>query len=366
MSEIQQKEGIMKQTLRFAFSLLFFALLLPGSAGTLKGIYKPQMIRVFDDELFVVEGHRIFVYDLADLSLKTVIGKEGEGPGEFRLDPSRTLIISVFPDFIHAESRNKIVHFTRGGTFIKEIRKAPGILQALPIRENFVVHKILYGPGGKNYFTLNIYDGRMQEVKELFRQRFFTYEDKVYVMPDGLHFCIIDDRICVEESPRGFVIEVFDHRGNRLRTIEKPYDRIAVNGDARTRAFREYLEIPAFKRMIRERGQAFFDNFIKQQLYEYPDHFSPIQHILADDHILYVRTPLRRGNRESYQVLDLEGNVLQSVWLPVAKKVDFLVQMQGDKKYYTIHGGVYYHLELVETDEDEEWRLRREAVERTE
>jgi hypothetical protein len=286
-----------------------------------------------------------------------VIGKEGEGPGEFKLDPSRTLIITVYPDFIHAESRNKIVHFDRAGGFIKEVRKAPGILQALPLGDNFVVHKILYGPGGKNYFTINIYNSEMKEVKELYRQPFFTYENKVFVMPDGLNFCICDDKVFIELSPLGFVIGVFDDRGNHLDEIRHPYDKIKVTSQARERAFKDYIEIPFFKRMIRERGEDFFKNFIKQQLYEYPEYYPAIQHILADGKTIYIRTHHQNGGKEAYVVMTPEGEISKTVYLPIPKKVDFLVQMQGDKKFYTIDGGKFYYLKMVESEEDEDWEI---------
>jgi hypothetical protein len=54
--------------------------------------------------------------------------------------------------------------------------------------------------------------------------------------------------------------------------------------------------------------------------------------------------------------------IKKKVFLPKAKKVDFLVQMQGDKKYYSIHKDTFYFLKFIETDEDEDWELHRQEI----
>ena len=61
--------------------------------------------------------------------------------------------------------------------------------------------------------------------------------------------------------------------------------------------------------------------------------------------------------------MDTKGNILKEVYLPIAKKVDFLVQMQGDKKYYNIHNDKFYYLKLVEKGDDEDWQVFVEKIE---
>ena len=353
-----------KITLLVSMLLIFLGTTFPRKIGTLTEIYKPQMIKVYDDELFAVEGHRVFIYALKDLSLKKIIGKKGEGPGEFNPDPARTIIITVLPDTLLGESRNKVLWFSRDGSYRKEIKKTPGILQTLPIGDNFFIHKILYGPGGKNYFTVNIYNSDFQETRELFRQKFFNYEQNVFIMPDSLNYCLCDNKIFVEKSTEGFIIDVYDYSGNRLYRIEKPYNKIPVPDSRKKEAYNDYLEIPFFKRMIREQGKAYFNNYIKSETQVYPDYYPAIQDIIADPKSkkIYVKTYLREGDREEYLEMDIQGNILKKHFFPRARKVDFLVQMQGDKKYYTIHGGQFYYLKSVETEDDEDWELHAEEI----
>jgi hypothetical protein len=333
------------------------------NAGVLDGILKPAMIKVFADEIFVVEGHKVFIYSLKDLSLKNKIGREGEGPGEYKLDPARTLIITVLPEYIIAESRHKVAFFSRQGKFIKEMKKSPFILQVLPFGDNYVVHKITSGKGDRGYFSLHIFDAGMNPVKELYRQKFFTFENKVFVMPDGLNYCICDNKLFVEESPEGFVIEVFDSKGNKLDRIEKQYEKIKVPEAEKETAYNDYTGIPFLRRMRKERGKQWVDNFLKSQNIVYPDYYYPIHDIASDGKKLYVRTYHKKNNKEKYLIMDTKGNILKEVYLPIAKKVDFLVQMQGDKKYYNIHNDKFYYLKLVEKGDDEDWQVFVEKIE---
>ncbi|MCK5059233.1 MAG: hypothetical protein KAT34_21470 [Candidatus Aminicenantes bacterium] len=44
------------------------------------------------------------------------------------------------------------------------------------------------------------------------------------------------------------------------------------------------------------------------------------------------------------------------------KKVDSIVQMQGDKKYYIIHNGTFYYLKLIEHEDDGDWQVFVEKI----
>jgi hypothetical protein len=352
----------MKKKPVFVFMMLMFIVsmgnrVFPARLGFLEGVLKPQMIKVSGSELFVVEGHNVFIYSLPELKLKKKLGKQGEGPGEFKLDPSRTAVINVFPGYILAESRHKVIWFSREGNFIKEKRKKPGIIQTMPIGKNFAVLKILYGPRGHNYFSINLYDSQFTEIKELYKQYFFTFEDKLFIMPDSLNYCICDNKIFIEESPDGFVIEVFDSEGKKLKRIQKPFEKIKVTAGDKEAAFNAFLQIPSVVRQIKQLGKQEMINRLKSQNLVYPDTFPAIQYMLADNKKLYTKTYRKKNNKEEYLIMDLTGNILKKVYLPAVKKVDFLVQMQGDKKYYHIHNDKYYYLQMMESEEDEGWEV---------
>jgi len=352
-----------KKVLLIAFLVaLCLAPLAAEKLGTLEGLFKPQMIKVYDNQLFVVEGQTILVYSLKDLKLQVKIGKRGEGPGEFKYSPSRTLIITVYPQHILAESRNKLVYFDKKGKFIREEKKVTGLLQTLPLGENFLVHKIIYNTDGKNYFAVFIYDKNFQPLKELYRQAFFTFENKVFVMPDGLNYAIMGDKLLVEKSPDGFIVDVYDSRGNKIRRISRDYEKVSVPQARKDEAYKDYTNIPFLIRMRRERGDSWVDNLLKSQSMVYPDYYPAIQDIAVDGEKIYVRTYRVKDNQEEYVMMDITGKVEKTIFLPKARKVDFLVQMQGDKKFYNIHKGKFYYLKSVEEDDDEEWQIHVQTI----
>jgi len=329
--------------------------------GVLEGVLKPQMIRVAGDELFVAEGQYIHVFSLPGLQKKFRIGKDGEGPGEFKLDPARTIIFSVHPGFILAESRNKIVYFDRSGAFMKEQRKLPGILQVLPLGGNYAVLRLQYGAGGESYFVASVMDAEFKEIRAVYRQKFFNFKGKINALPDGLNLCVSGQHLWVEESPDGFVIEVFDARGERVRRIEKEVAPLSVTAAHRRRGLADLMKIPALRRAVKEQGKAKVMNDLSPNLV-YPDHLPAIGYITADKDAVYVSTPRRENGKVEFLRLDSAGKVIKSFFLPAAKEVDFLVRMQGDKNYFTIDGGTYYYLDFVESEDDEAWEVHAEAL----
>ena len=329
--------------------------------GLLEGVLKPQMIEVDGDELFVAEGQYIFVYSLPELKMKFRIGKDGEGPGEFKLDPARTIIFSVHSKFILAESRNKIVYFDRSGRFIKEKRKRPGILQVLPLGGNFAVLRIHYGQEGESYFVASVMDAEFNEIRAVYRQKFFNFKGKIHAIPDGLNLCVSGDRLYVEESPDGFVIEVFDPLGKRISRMDRKHAPEIVTAAHREKGLADLMKIPALLRAAREQGRTKVLNDLKPNLV-YPDHLPAIAYMMVGAKGIDIKTPLRNAGKAEFLHLDWDGTRIGTQYLPEAKTVDFLVRMQGDKNYFTIHDDKYYYLKFRESEDDEAWEVHAESL----
>lgn len=324
--------------------------------SVISDLLKPQMIKVDGDELFVVQEHTVLVYSLQDMKLKFKIGKAGAGPGEFKLDPSRTLIIHITDNYIIGESRGKVIYFNRKGKYVKELKKKPGTLQCIPVGKNYLVHRILAAPEGKTYFSLWIYSEEMEPIKELYRQKFFTFQTETHVMPDSLNYTVNNRSIFIEKSPDGFLIDEYDFSGDLKNSIRKKHTPISVKASERDAAMKDYLSIPFFRRAERERGKAWIKNLMNSMKIVYPDNHYPIQDVVSDGQSLFVRIPTEKRKSTSFIELDFKGKELKRHLFPEVRKVDFLVQMQGDKKYYTIHNRCFYYLEC---NDDEEWQLKK-------
>lgn len=359
----------MAKSLLLLFGLLSLAIgsspLSATEIGPLEGVLKPNMIKVYGDELFVVEGHKIYIYTLKDLQLKTILGRQGDGPGEYKLDPSRPLIITIDDNQIIAESRFKVVFFSRSGRYIREIKKTNfSTLQILPIGPNYLIYKYVFTNPDKNqaYFSLAIHDKDMKEIRELHRQPFFAFEDKVYVMPDNINFRIHRNSIYVEKSTEGFIIDVYDFSGQPLRTIKRAFPPLPVSSSQKEAAFADYLSIPSLARLKNEQGDAALKSYLNGLNFIYPDEHPPIMDIVVEGESIYVKTSEQMEGQDKWLILDLEGKLKKEISLPIAKKADFIVRIQGDKKYYQIHNGRYYDLRLKSLEDDEEWVLHAQNI----
>ena len=329
----------------------------PQRLGTLEEVLQPQLIKVHGQELFAVEDHEIFIYSLPDLKLKQKISRAGEGPGEFTLDPSRSLNISVHANSILAQSRTKYIFFDRKGVMQREGRKRTAILQLYPLGDQFVVLRITNGEGGRQYFSLNIYNSEMKNVKELHRQKFFTFLSEIHPMPDPLNFCVVNNQIYVEKSVEGFQIDVYNDRGDLVDSIQRDAPKIEVTDQAKEAALQELLNIPSMQRVRQEQGQSGVTAILNESKQVYPDYVPPIDNIIGDRDRIYVKTFQQTAKGVNWLVLDAKGRRLKETILPVAARPPFLIRLQGDKNLYTVHDGTYYYLKNTPDGEDEIWEV---------
>ena len=151
--------------------LMFVHPVFSKNLGPLPELLKPSMIDVFQDDLYIVDSSIIHVYSLKDLKLKRKFGKIGEGPGEYRTLPHLSIKISVLSDFVLVESLDKVVYFTRDGKYLKEKKKPFQLNFLYPIGDRFVARKFSQtGTKEPSYSIVSIYNSKLEEIKELFRE----------------------------------------------------------------------------------------------------------------------------------------------------------------------------------------------------
>lgn len=327
--------------------------------GNLEGVEQPQMIQVWDDNLYVIQQATIFVYSLKDLSLIRKFGKAGEGPGELKLMTNSPNCITVFSDYIFVDTLDKILFFSKKGKFIREQRKTTRMFRILPMKKNFLVKKKPFlGKDKKRYVAVTLCNEKMEDIKELYRQEFSQKgrPQDIYLIPDSINYWVYDDKIFIEESPKGFFIEVFDSEGKRVYQINKEYKKIKVTEEHKTLAINSFKE----ERHIKALGG--WENFKKTSNFIYPDTLPPIQNILVDNNKIYIQTFNHQGNKEEYIIMDLKGNNPKHVFLPLVKKVPFISQLLGKGlKYYAINNNRFIY--LIENEDEETWEIHMIKIE---
>ena len=340
-------EENMKKVIILIMVLSIFGTVFAKKIGSFKEVLRPEMIAISSDHIYVVEGSTIFVYSLKGLKFITKFGRKGEGPGELKSVSKFSNTVLIYPDFIFAESIDKIVYFSKEGKLINEKRKFPESFRFMPLGENFAGKKVVADDQGRLYSTVNLFNSKMEKVKELYRQKFFQQGTNIELIPESLNFWVCENKIFIEESTKGFLIEVFDSNGVKLYQIEKKYERLKVSAENKEEIIEELKQDPRTK----EQG---WEN-IKQIInFTFADSFPPIQDIIVLDKKIYVKTFKKQGNKEEFLVMNLKGELQKSLYLPTVKS-RYLKQLAGlGPKFYSIENDKFYY--LFENEEGE-WEL---------
>jgi len=346
--------------------LLFLPLgLTAEKLGTLTEVLRPGYIDLDREKIVVSEGSVFYVFSTRDLSFIRKFGKKGSGPGELVDAGFIPNPITIIPGGYFAEGIQKLIFFDPGGNLVREIRKQGNLIQTLPLGENFVVLRVAppaEGDEGKVMMELCIYDGELNFNKVLTRTAFGQQGQppEVSMVPDSIFYDVESDRLFVEESHRGFVISVFDTKGQKLYEITKDSPPLPVTAADKERILEDFKNDPLVT--AQTKGAGGWDNFRKLITMRYPRIFPPLREMNVSDGKVYVTTYQTDGDREKCIVMDLKGQVLKKTFIMKTPKSSFLARLMGKKTrlYQIVNDTVYY---LHENLEDEEWEIHTYRIE---
>jgi hypothetical protein len=343
--------------------MVVFSLVFADGPRVLKDLKRPDMLRVDKDELYVIQGTTILVYSLKDFSLKRKFGKAGSGRGELRRVVEWPNLIRVYKDHLLVETRDKLVYFTKEGKFIKEKRRPRNSALFLPVGNHFVGKIYLHDKSANiQYMRVVICDSQLNQIKEIYRQKWFQqYRPEgfqIQLFSDYLNFEVYENKIFIEESPGGLFIEVYDSIGNKLYQVKKPYEKIKVTDADKETAIAEFRKDEKAYLMIRELGS--WEKVLEVMKILFPVFKPPIRNIEINNNKLYVQTFKQRDNKDEFIVMDLKGNILKTVFLPLGTRPGVEDKIRG-VKYYTIANDKLYYLK--ENEEKKVWELYIEGIE---
>jgi len=328
---------------------LFTASATAEKIGILEDILQPAAVAVCGDEVFILEGATVFVFSLDDLRLLRKFGREGQGPGEVDVTPWLKNLLYVSNDNVVIDSVNKVVVFSQSGAFIKELRRSSQFTQMIPAGKNFAVRKRVYNEKEKMVCsTINWYDPDSHMTKELYRQPFAAQGKRLDMIPDSVHFAVYKDKIFIEESPKGFYIDVFDHNGEKISAIQKDFEKIPVQA-AHKKEAEQLISIDPFM----SNAPGGWKELKKTMHLNYPNFFPAISDMVIADNKIYLQTYKKLNKRRQYIVLDLNGNELTRAFLQEVSPPGFTEQMMGTgARLFDISLNRFFY--IVETDEGSE------------
>lgn len=300
------------------------------SLGDLPGISQPHSLHVVGNDLVFLDGHTIRVYSMNPLEPKLAFAGEGDGEDQLQYWPR----VGIHDNAVYAMDYVKTRWFSLDGELLRAITYAdfadyePGMeMELAPVGENFVRVTVNHET---NRRFVQLFDKNLQLLSTL-HEGLFDWQGavpryRIDATCDGEH-------IVVSDSERGFFVKIFDAQGNLRRTIDKSDEVEAISFTDADRD--EYME----SARLREA------RWVYEQLSQNPnfkDYFPLTKNVQVDGDRLYATTWRKQGDRREIVVLDLEGRILERIFVPLRSFSLSRRILRFDP--YVIHEGRLYEM----------------------
>ena len=307
---------------------------------TLPQLVNPQkfFVDIESNQLIVVEKVEIHIYSLNGFKHKKSFGQAGEGPGEFRLSPAQgynKISVNLQPDSILVSSMGKLSVFTKQGKLKRELLIPPYILELKGLNGQYVGWKSAY-EDSVSYWTVNLYDSKINKVKELFRMKnTFQPGEGLTILSRTLLYETFRDKVFITSSEE-LKLDVFDSSGKYLSSIRQDYKRLKFTPTDKEKCL-NWFKI--------EHKQLY------QRLYNrihFPRYFPSMRALNISDKI-YIITYDKEGEKSACLIFDKTGKFQARKFLPL-----LFIDIRTFYPY-VIHGGKLY--QLIDDPDTEKWAL---------
>lgn len=312
------------------FFLISLLLLMSGVYANeivlLPEIFKPHLIVVDSDQIYIAEETMIYIYSLKDFNLKKKFGKEGQGPSEFS---GSIESIEVQPDYILVNSLKKVSFFTRDGNFMdeKKIRSALSGSMFKTIGKQFIGYSI-ERENRTFYVVYSIFDSNLKKAKELYRMKWIVQPGRKRKIFETFWYSTYDNKIFIARE--GFIIDVFDIKGERLFSINQEYKNLKFTDSDKRKIVDQWKSD--------SRTKPYWQRLLERT--EFPNYFPAIKTCFVADKKLYVQTYKEKDEKTEFFIFNIKGNgeLEKKTLIPIIRK--------NPLEYYpyTIKNGKLYQL----------------------
>lgn len=322
-------------------------------------IFYPKHLLVTGELIYITDYPYIHIHSAKDFSHLREIGGEGQGPEEFFIDRESMnekllgLEIFVNNENLFVNSMGRLTIFSREGELkeTKPLTSFGGGSRFQPLSGGYIGFSRSRNEDTQELFVyLNVYDKDLKKNKEIYKAPFWIRKPRADYdfferAADSLIVRVHDGKIfLVKGGAPDFEIEVLDESGNTVNTIRRNYDKIKLGKD--------------FIKKVHEHYRIKFRRGLEANLRmtTFPEYFPPIRDFTVDGKRIYVITYTRRRNGDTEVIiLDLEGNHLETVWLPIK-------EINPEHLYpYAFFGDFLYQLQ--EDENMEKWELYKWGLE---
>jgi hypothetical protein len=335
---------MLKRILISVLIICFFSgLMFSEKMGDIDDIFKPFIMRVDSNTLYISDQYFVYFFSTNDLKLINKIGGKGEGPGFFRTEPR----LKILKNKILAYDIIQFYFLSKSGKQINGNR-FPNIFFSLDYVEgNFVMAVSNLSSDVKNFYVTDfvVLDHLFKKIKVIHTIKRPIYNSpgkrKKYLVEPLTKFQCYNDKTYLVDGQLEFHIKVFDAKGKPVKEIQKKLERRKVTESFKKRKYDEFVNNP----VIKKRWHIF------EKMYEcvFPEYFPDIQDFRIADGKIYIKTYKYLENRVEFIILDLDGKLLGKVYLPDVKNTLF-----------DINNNWFYYLKEDETAEV--WELFKTRI----
>lgn len=297
---------------------------------------QPHQLLIDNGKLYVNDKNGALIYSMDDFRLLKKFGKPGEGPGEFKV----AMRLVKYPEYLLAQTVKKMMFFTKDGEYLRETRYPPTSQYTwlFPIGKNFAGTKFLFDRKSmKASRSLVVIDKDFKPIRTIVswpgpvrfrpgqKQEFKIWGHRIVHAIDG-----VEGKIFVGDTSKGFLITVFDPKGEKLYDIKKDFKPIKISD--------QYKD--DFLKRQKERDNSNNKGFPIE--YVFTEFFPAYKRFTIFSGKLYVFTYQKKDDKTEVIVMDLKGENEKTVYLKSPNP-------------FTIHKDRLYYLK--ENEDEEEWEL---------
>jgi hypothetical protein len=311
---------------------------------SLPALKKAETLTVDDNQLYITEQATVYIYSLQDFKLIKTFGRSGEGPAEFKITTYRGLFLLFRKDYLVVDSYGRLSFFTRDGQFKAEFKTYPSIGRYVFLGDRLV------GLGFKqyekaNYFTFTLYDTKANTSKEFYRYPHPYQPGHPYnpLETTRMPAYVAHNHKLYLRGKKNTIL-VFAETGEPLPSLHFPCREVEFTPRHRDYYINWYKTDPKFK-PIYERDKRWI---------QFPAYFPVIRDFSIANEKIYILTYEVREGKNRLLVLNLDGKLLQDVFIPLQEENAFRLFP------YTVKDGMLY--QVAENEDSEAWELHVHSI----
>jgi len=273
-------------------------------------VLNPEELYIDGEHIYIAEEGVIKAFSLSDGKKLYQLTSKGEGPFEFKFSPGLTFL----PEYIVATGDGKVVFYQRDGKKLLE-KKVPANLRMFPVKDNYICDRYLMDNKLQRFVTKSyIYNADFREIillntaveesSVIINSKGNSSKQNYYIIPHGSSVITDGNNICLYDSKKGFFIEIFDHNGKKISSINKDYKKVNVSTvykDQKMDALKKNSNWGNLKRMF---------NFV------FPDYFPAFRLVYMDNGLLCILTDTPNEEVQTLVAMDFTGKKLTSATAP--------------------------------------------------